>query len=656
MTEERRRLAALALLWALFPLPFVGVVLAPFWMAGLAAAAFVLARGQRGFIRLSTRTQNIAGVLILVLVAAAGGVRVGPLRPLGHLLVLLAAIRVIQVQDRRSFRLALALAGMIWVAAVASSHHVALVPYLFFSAVAMWWGGMRVLLLDRAEEAGADSRSIAGLPLPRLAVVAALLAVLLMTPVFVLVPRLRSPVIGSLGVAGRVSGFSSAVELGGIGRIKDSRRVALVVEADRVPPRGLKLRLRGTVFDLIRTGLWRARRGGLEPLPLREGLQWLGGTTESLAGTVEVSVELLRPRRYLFVPEGAVAVRCSQPLSRDRGGGVVVPRSTRTPIEAVFFVKPGAKARWGRPTDRDRMVQVRDARLEPLARRLTDGLSTPDEKAMALTRYLQSNCGYSLESDAPLGADPVAWFLFEGRKGHCEFFAGSLAVLLRLVDVPARMVGGYLPDRIRGGSSRLLVRESQAHTWVEVWLGPRRGWKIFDPTPSEGVPGGGSGTVSWVRAAWDEVELVWDRWILTFGLGDQIAVLESALTWAGERARALGQTLAGAAGLAFLLWLGIRRARHRRNCLQAGPAARRLKVFERRLARVGAAPGPAATPRDIALAAAARWPEVADSVLGLAVAAEWELYGPDEGCPTHWRPARSGPRGARKAPTMTSTT
>lgn len=631
MTDERRRLAAKALLWALVPLPFVGVVQAPFWLTALAASVFVLIRGPQGVVHLTTRKQNVIGVVILAAVVVAGGLRVGPLRPLGHLLVLLAAVSIIQVRGRRSFKLALALAGMIWLAAVASSHHVALVPYLLVSAVALWWGGMRVLLLDRAEEAGADVRVLEGLPHLRLVVVSAVLAVLLMAPVFVIVPRLRSPVIGGLGLGERVSGFSSAVQLGGIGRIKDSKRVALVVEADRVPPRGLTLRLRGTAFDLIRTGLWRARRGGLEPLPLRDGLQWLGDKTESLAGTVEVSVELLRPRRYLFVPEGTVAARCSQPLSRDRGGGIVVPRSVRTPLEAVFFVKPGAEPRWGPPTDRDRMVQVRDARLEPLARRLTDGLFTPEEKARALTRYLQSNCSYSLKPDAPLGADPVGWFLFEGRRGHCEFFAGSLAVLLRLADVPARMVGGYLPDRLRRGSDRLLVRESNAHTWVEVWLGPRSGWKVFDPTPGEGIPGGGSGTVSWVRSVWDEIELVWDRWILTFGLGDQIAVLESALTWAGRTARAAGPSLMGATGVILLLWLGLRRARRRRKRLHAGPAARRLKAFERRLGRVGADPGPAATPREIARAAADRWPEVAESVLGLAIAAEWELYGPDGG-------------------------
>ncbi len=655
MTAHRRRLAAAALVWALLPLPFVGLVLPPFWLTAAAAAVLAWSRAGRGVRRLGPGVQNVLAVAMVLAVLAAGGLRVGPLRPLGHLLVLLAALKTTQVADRRSFHGALALAGAVWVSAVASSHHVALLPYLLGSAGVLWWGGMRVLLMDRAEEAGVPAPRVAGLPPVRPPALAALLSVALMVPVFVLVPRLRSPVVSGGGFAGRVTGFTSAVELGGVGRIKSSSRVALVVSPeDPLPARGLALRLRGAAFDLIRTGMWRARRGRIRPLPLRDGVQWLGTRPGSLEGTLRVSVEVLRPRRYLFVPEGAVAVRCSRPLGRNPAGSIVLPRGIRGPVTAEFFIRPGASRELEPPASRDLMVQVRDPRLEPLARRLVAGAASPEEKALAITRYIRSTCSYSLDVEVPLRADPVAWFLFDARRGHCELFAGSLAVLLRMAGVPARMVGGYLPGRLRPGDRRLMVRESQAHTWVEVWLGPRRGWVIFDPTPAEGVPGGERSVASWWRRARDEVELFWDRWILTFGLGEQLELLESAAAWVARGARRGVPVLAAVVLLAVLLRLGLRRLYGVRRGLGGGPASRRLRQVERRLRAAGLPPGPAATPREVARAAAARWPAEARELLDLARAAEWELYGP--GGSSRSRAAAQGPRGASAAPASTSIT
>ncbi len=654
MTVHRRRIAAGALLWSLLPLPFVGLVLPPFWLTAAGAAVLAWLRAGREVRRLGTATRNVLAVAMVGAVLAAGGLRVGPLRPLGHLLVLLAALEVTQVTDRRSFREALAVVGAVWVSAVASSHHVTLLPYLLASAGLLWWGGMRVLLMDRAEEAGVPAARLAGLPPGRPATAAALLSVVLMVPVFVLVPRLRSPVVSGGGFSGRVTGFTSAVELGGIGRIKSSSRVALVLTPeDPLPARGLELRLRGAAFDLIRTGVWRARRGRARPLPLAEGLQWLGERPGSLEGTLRVSVELLRPRRFLFVPEGTVAVRCSRPLARDPAGSVVLPRGIRGPLTAELFVRPGRRPELEPPGRRDLLVQARDPRLEPLARRLVRGLESPEAKALAITRHLRSTCTYSLEARVPLRADPVAWFLFESHQGHCELFAGSLAVLLRLAGVPARMVGGYLPGRLRPGRRRLMVRESQAHTWVEVWLGPQRGWVVFDPTPAEGVPGRGGGPASWWRRARDEVELFWDRWILTFGLGEQLELLESAAGWLARGFRRGAGVLVGAVLLLALLRVA-RRVLRGLPAPGGGPASRRLRRVERRLRAAGLPPAPSATPREVAGAAAGLWPEERDELLALAEAAEWELYGP--GGSRSSRPAAHGPSGARAAPASTSMT
>ena len=81
--------------------------------------------------------------------------------------------------------------------------------------------------------------------------------------------------------------------------------------------------------------------------------------------------------------------------------------------------------------------------------------------------------------------DPVLHFLFESKAGHCEYFASAMVLLLRTLGIPSRVVGGYAGGEWNEMGRNYLVRSSDAHTWVEVWI-RERGWVPFDPTP--GLP------------------------------------------------------------------------------------------------------------------------------------------------------------------------
>ena len=140
----RRQLGWL-LLWALLPLPFLYVVLPPFWLIASAAGIFLVLYPGRVF-RSSTMLLNLLAIGILVVVIAAGGLNVGPLRPLGHLLLLLTTVRVLLVGDRRSFVQSLALVAMVWVVSVASSTHMVASLYFLASVVIGWWLGIRLNL------------------------------------------------------------------------------------------------------------------------------------------------------------------------------------------------------------------------------------------------------------------------------------------------------------------------------------------------------------------------------------------------------------------------------------------------------------------------------------------------------------------------------
>jgi hypothetical protein len=123
-------------------------------------------------------------------------------------------------------------------------------------------------------------------------------------------------------------------------------------------------------------------------------------------------------------------------------------------------------------------------------------------------------------------------FLLKERRGHCEYFAAGMVALLSQVEVPARVVGGFYGGRMNPLTGYFVLRNEDAHAWVEVWNGNQ--WKTFDPTPAALRPGDAqSGLLrQYATAIGDSINYYWDRYILTFGLGDQIALLAEIITQA----------------------------------------------------------------------------------------------------------------------------
>jgi hypothetical protein len=105
--------------------------------------------------------------------------------------------------------------------------------------------------------------------------------------------------------------------------------------------------------------------------------------------------------------------------------------------------------------------------------------------AKAIAAQLQEDYGYSLEMRAG-GPDPLADFLFNVKTGHCEYFSTAMAVMLRTQDIPARVVNGFLPGEYNEAAGAYTVRQSDAHSWVEVFFPESSSWVTFDPTPAAG--------------------------------------------------------------------------------------------------------------------------------------------------------------------------
>src|SRR5262249_33648067 len=148
-------------------------------------------------------------------------------------------------------------------------------------------------------------------------------------------------------------------------------------------------------------------------------------------------------------------------------------------------------------------------------------------KAQAVERFLKTNYGYSLQlKGAPHSADPLAMFLFDVREGHCEYFASAMVIMLRELEIPARLVNGFRAGEYNRFGDAFIVRQYDAHSWVEAYF-PPYGWIEFDPTPPDPAqPGRG-----WLRVVshlLDAADLWWLEEIVNYTSWSQGQMLREA--------------------------------------------------------------------------------------------------------------------------------
>ncbi len=124
------------------------------------------------------------------------------------------------------------------------------------------------------------------------------------------------------------------------------------------------------------------------------------------------------------------------------------------------------------------------ARVRRLAEDITKGKTNPYDKAKAIEVYLRANYPYDLEVPAPPPDQDVAdYFLFDLKRGYCDYYATAMVVLARASGVPARFVSGYSPGSYDAPNAQYVIRELNAHSWAEVYF-TGIGWVEFEPTGS----------------------------------------------------------------------------------------------------------------------------------------------------------------------------
>lgn len=647
-----RKRAGFLFLWVLLPLPFLYIILPPFWiLAGLVALWRIVDPERRW--APSAAMLNVLAAVILLLVLSAGGLRIGPLRPLGHLLILLSTLKMAQVDGKKDFRRILAPLFMVQLIGLVSAVHISVLPYLVLSIVWWWQIGMRVLLGRISDELRSqglsgfreDGRSCWQL---KYIIPAAGLAMFFAVPVFLLFPRLNSPFLALEG-EGRESGFSTRVELDKSGSISESPEPVMRVETvDGRPVKENWLRLRATAYDQLFSGIWRVPVTDMIRAEKENGLIRLD-SEDDLSGAVELKITPLRSEKYLFLPPGTVAVRTPENIFIDERGGLRRIQGSSSEPYRIYLHEPPPPRNLSGPGPADLLVSGPSRRMKRLAHDLKAQGRSAEERAFAVENELNRRCRYSLSFQGVSRGKPMDWFLFEGRRGHCEFFAAAMVELLRLQKVPARFVAGYHGGSFEDLASRVTVRASNAHAWVEVWLGPKQGWRVFDPTPPEGVDR--LEELGWWRRltnSWTKLEDFYNRNILSFGMREQFQILKLGGEWAGELKTRFGNLPAWPLALLLLVLIAFGLLRHRRGSPQKswGLARRRLYRLELRMKNEGVELDSNLSWRQIGLLAAGRWPQAAEEILDLSELAEEEAYGPDGLNPTPqvehiWKKIRS---------------
>ena len=129
-----------------------------------------------------------------------------------------------------------------------------------------------------------------------------------------------------------------------------------------------------------------------------------------------------------------------------------------------------------------------DELVAQLAREVVDGRDGPYAAAKRIEQYLKANYYYSLSPGISAGGNQLHHFLFDSQKGYCSYFAFAMALMLRSLDIPARVAVGFFALPEFSVMNMYPVRSDMAHAWVEVYFG-EYGWIEFDPTSQTPAPG-----------------------------------------------------------------------------------------------------------------------------------------------------------------------
>src|SRR6202034_1607824 len=344
---------------------------------------------------------------------------------------------------------------------------------------------------------------------------------------FFLIPRFTIGYLGSLDLQpGLLTGFSDNVALGQIGEIKKNPAVVMRIRIDGDPARASDMHWRGIVLTNFTGNSWNTPQQDQTEIEPNVGGEYLFGPPprpgdrfnsmhytvlmepiatdaifvapplQSITGKFGLDgVPTHHPTdaKSFLLPAGAALTRGY--LFIDRTGSIFNPTRNNSKIRyegtARMSLATPADLRAAStdfpPEMREDYLQLPsklDPRIKKLAMDVTARQTNDYDRASEIRRYLIGHYSYTLDLAGPTGrhSDPLSYFLFTSRAGHCEYFATAMTVMLRSIDVPARYVTGFLPGEYNDVGGDYIIRGSDAHAWVAGFFNCY-GWITVDSTP-----------------------------------------------------------------------------------------------------------------------------------------------------------------------------
>jgi hypothetical protein len=360
-----------------------------------------------------------------------------------------------------------------------------------------------------------------------------ILGLVLTTLIFTGFPRLGQGLSLS-GPSSSMTGFSESVRLGDVGRIKQNSQVVMRIEFERngkpYRPQG-PVYWRGVVLDHFNGSSWFSTAKPKWKFSNQPGTGVQLFPFDPKADTVRQQIYMdefdsniiFSQGLPLFVDGNFQSLQVNNSFSLKTMNWQ--NRSRRVTLISGASPSLNNHAGWAFNGNNQPLLKkflqlpTLSPQITRLAGNLTANAVTQESKANNILGHLRSEFGYTLEQAEISEQTPLDHFLFTRKKGHCEYFASSMVMLLRLSGVPARLVNGFMGLEWNELGQYMVVRQHHAHSWVEAYL-PEKGWVIYDPTPADpmfalnrfGDP---------INRALDLMRLNWQRYVLSYSFMDQ---------------------------------------------------------------------------------------------------------------------------------------
>ncbi|HEX8370609.1 MAG TPA: DUF3488 and transglutaminase-like domain-containing protein [Pyrinomonadaceae bacterium] len=403
-----------------------------------------------------------------------------------------------------------------------------------------------------------DKKTIFRLPVTATGLL--IIVTLFAVPLFFSLPRVGGAGFGK-SLSGATTGFSDSIRLGEIARVQQNNEVVMRVRIDEADKNKIQnIRWRGVALDYFDNYGWRKTRINFNETFVKTERDFFQVGNATNANNLVTQTVYLEPldTPVLFSLSRPVAFQGSfQLLTKDAEGAIAVSRSggERFSYKAYSDVtQPSVEKLKNDNTvyaqQQKRYLQLPtkpiDARIGNLAAEIIRAANAdnPYDKARAIEFYLQNNFGYTLDLRAS-GEEPLADFLFNVKEGHCEYFATAMAVMLRTQGIATRVVNGFQTGEYNETADIYVVRQREAHSWVEVYFPQENAWVTFDPTPAAGrfSDENATGIIGSFNKYLEALETFWIQYIVSYDNQEQKSLMRSvrngvqdyqieAMTWA----------------------------------------------------------------------------------------------------------------------------